>query len=415
MYIPFGSAGICEVEKVTPTEMNEILNKWENYGRTEKVLLGNKCPTPGIKQYFEAYYRNNNASIFYGLCDGYPKCFIVGNGTTNSTNAEEAWKTFQHTIFSLGYPSLSSMFGTIDKKFWGFFTRCVPSYLNWFNPSKKGSYIECAQKTDVSSAFGYELSKPLPTLRGAVTCLTHELPSREYPFAFYKDGTLAIWNEFDSSKWDENVYSFSYCREQREKRCYEYSYPKNDTEPETILCKASSLNLKSIVEDLYEKKNTATNSAFYKAVINLSIGMMWNCKRPSYAHLAAVVIARCVDRMLKAYHTIIENDGTPILIATDSIAWEGNPLALPYTTTKYLGAMVLEHEDCELWGMGAKAYQLRDLNGTVTTKWSGVPKEKTEHMDFGDMPQDAIDYSLYCYSTKSRRFIVMEGEDGSDN
>lgn len=415
MYIPFGSAGICEVEKVTPTEMNTILDKWENYGRIEKVLPGNKCPTPGIKQYFEAYYCNTDASIFYGLCEGYPKCFIVGNGTTNSTNAEEAWKTFQHTIFSLGYPSLSSMFGTIDKKFWGFFTRCVPSYLNWFNPYKKGSFIECAQKTDVSSAFGYELSKSLPTTHGAVTCLTHEQPSREYPFAFYKDGTLAIWNEFDSSKWDENIYSFSYCREQREKRCYEYSYPKNDTEPETILCKASSLTLKSIVEDLYEKKNTATNSVFYKAVINLSIGMMWKCKRPSYAHLAAVVIARCVDRMLNAYHTIVENDGTPILIATDSIAWEGNPLALPYTTTKYLGAMVLEHEDCELWGMGAKAYQLRDLDGTVTTKWSGVPREKTEHMDFGEMPQDAIDYSLYCYSVKTRRFIVMEGEDGSDN
>ena len=59
MYIPFGSTGICEVEKVTPTEMNEILDKWESYGRTEKVLLGNKCPTPGIKQYFESYYRNN--------------------------------------------------------------------------------------------------------------------------------------------------------------------------------------------------------------------------------------------------------------------------------------------------------------------------------------------------------------------
>ena len=42
MYIPFGSTGICEVEKVTPTEMNEILDKWESYGRTEKVVPGNK-------------------------------------------------------------------------------------------------------------------------------------------------------------------------------------------------------------------------------------------------------------------------------------------------------------------------------------------------------------------------------------
>lgn len=414
MITPFGKYGYCTTVKVNPEEMNEILEGWKGGGAAEKVLLKNEIPTAGIKQYLNYYYRDQRASTFYGFTGGYPTCYIVGNGTDNdSTDATQAWITFQQVISNNGYPSLKYMFETVDKRFWSFFTRCVPSYLNYFNEDKKGSYIECVQKADVSSAFGYELSKPLPTMRGYIESLFREEPTKEYPFAFYRDGTMAIYNEFDSKNWNKEVYDFDYCQIQREKRCYEYSYPKNSIEPMTILCKASTMNLKSIVEDIYQKKLN-DNTAFYKSVLNYSVGMMWRCKCPSFVHVAAVVIARCVDRMLKAYDTIVANDGTPILIATDSIAWEGNPLALPYTTTKYLGAMVLEHEDCELWGSGAKAYQIRDTDGTVTTKWSGKPREETDKMDFGDLPPTATGDIMYCYNPKEKKFIIMESGYGEN-
>lgn len=410
--IPFGKMGVSRVLKVSPLEMNDILSFWEKENIDEIVLIEKDiAPTSGKNQYLKNYYRDLNGTHFYGKLCGEPVVFVVGNGTDEkAVTALQAWKAFQANLNTKGYPPLSKMFGMLDKRFWRYFTRCVPTYLNWFNKKKKGSYIERAQKTDVSSAFGYELSKSLPTLEGAQAYAERVKPNKDYPFAFYKDGTISIWNEFDSADWDSALYDFDDCQRKRDFRFYKYDYPKNSNEPGTILCKKASLSLIYNVKDLYEKKSS-DSTGLYKAILNLSIGMFWRCKKPDYAHLAAVVVARCVDRMLKAYHTIEQNGGIPLLIATDSIAWEGNPLALNYTTTKSLGAMVLEHDCCEMIIQGAKAYQIRDEDGTVTTKWSGVPTERTEAMDFGELPQNAVECDMYAYSPKEKRFVFSKCEE----
>ena len=140
---------------------------------------------------------------------------------------------------------------------------------------------------------------------------------------------------------------------------------------------------------LYEAKQQGDAAA--KAIMNIFIGFCHKKTRPSFLHLAAVILARCDNRIIKMAECLINRGCTPLLIATDSIAWQGkvNNVFLPSPIVskqdKKLGAFVREFVDADICVASPKAYQIRDMFGNVITKWSGIKQGEREKLAFGEI------------------------------
>ena len=152
--------------------------------------------------------------------------------------------------------------------------------------------------------------------------------------------------------------------------------------PKTILCKRSKYNLAAVFRKLYSLRET---DPIAKATMNMSIGHMWRRQCPNLAHLAAVTIARCNERMINAWRQIENKGGTVVLVATDSIAWRGNVNLIPTTTIKDFGNLVMEYESCEMIVMSPKCYQLRTKEGQTKSFWAGKNREYTKKLAFGSI------------------------------
>lgn len=256
---------------------------------------------------------------------------------------------------------------------------CVPSPINYVNPKFKYdefSLLSCT-KADVSSAYPFEATKPLPTLNDCLVVNGIEVaPSEQYPFAFYpKSGTLAIYNELDT----HNLIG----RPEYVRHNYKPDIVDNDM---TILCKAcDKTHLADIYKELYIKRNEIPNCKDY---MNLSLGYMELNSDPILAHIKAVVVARCDTRVLAISDKLTERKLPIILIATDSVSWVGpnqpDIVDVVKDEDKYLGAFALEFTNGMMIVCGAKAYQYMTYDGKVKTKWAGVPKEYTEKLKWGE-------------------------------
>lgn len=72
------------------------------------------------------------------------------------------------------------------------------------------------------------------------------------------------------------------------------------------------------MEPLYKAKQAGDLIA--KSIMNQFIGYTWLRKQPQFLHLAAVILARCNNRIIKQAECLIDRGAIPVLIATDSIA-----------------------------------------------------------------------------------------------
>lgn len=259
---------------------------------------------------------------------------------------------------------------------------CIPAPLNYgkINPEPYTNFY----KIDVSSAYSTEACKKLPTMKGSKTLVGRHEPNEYYPFAFYpKEGKLAIYGE---SK-------------------YLYDIPLNPAY--TLLCPACPYSFEPILKEVYEKKETAQgfDRQYYKDILNYFVGWLhWRPKNqltgkyaepgddnynpncPRYAAAAAVIKARCNARMLELKEEIEKFGGNEVvLINTDSVGWTGHDMPHLYTTEKGLGNLILEHKNSTAIILGSKRYQIKDKNGRLVTKWSGVRKDITEKMAWCDI------------------------------
>ena len=265
--------------------------------------------------------------------------------------------------------------------------KCVPSPPNYALPAKH-PYKNC-YKSDVSSAYPYELSKDLPTLHDCKQISGRVEPTEEYPFAFYLTSHhLAIYNELDSRKFCTKFYSQYYVKK--------YNDFVPDEKEITILCKKSKFSFKDIMSDFYAKRKTMPDA---KDAMNITIGCFHYNENPMEAHLAAVVLARCVERMNKQAIQIEKEKNKVILINTDCIIWKGQQsfLSIP-KCQKALGTFTVEEENIPVCVRSVKCYQfyhtLDDGKQVVVTKYAGDREHLTADLEFGyvlELSDETID------------------------
>ena len=332
------------------------------------------------------------------------------DGGKDGLNPMENFKIVRAMIKKKMNKPMSDIWGYATKDLWGF-VKCVPSQISWFNMSMARQFIDNIYKADVSSAFPYEASKRLPTLADHKIVYSYDVePTEEYPFVFFKNGRLLFLEEdgtiVDTQTFGEyynwTMYSLNY-----RNRSMQYDYPKY--EQDCCLCCKAGPSLKEVMEEIYERKKQGDENA--KLLMNTFIGYCWRRRQPSYFHLAAVIIARCDNRMVEMARRLLDRGETPLLIATDSIMWKGKDdemeqLVKVKGKDTQLGDICWEAYNAETVIEGSKCYQIRYPSGKIKTTWSGVSKSESEKAQFGDVLKGTT-YEWYAQDINTGKIIPV--------
>lgn len=363
------NAKIEELKKAgyQPTIADNLMSGFNVYGEHFTVASSGK-----ILRYYDRGYRE----------------IRVGSGDNDAQpiGGRQARSRFDSYVFEECGKTLYQMFGKVKTDYYDFIRACVPSQISWSDKMVSGFRLLNCHKADISSAFPFEASKSLPDFRYHKEYPKYIMPTKEYPFAFYDNGGVCFIEEdgtvIDTRQWDLPYYSLERQYNSRKQTSREQHYVGNLLAPKTILCKRSKYNLAAVFRKLYDLRKA---DPIAKATMNMSIGYMWRRQCPNLAHLAAIIIARCNERIISAWRQIEGKGGTVVLVATDSIAWRGNANLIPTTTTKDLGNLVMEYESCEMIVLSPKCYQLKTKEGQTKSYWAGKSKETVKKLAFGDI------------------------------
>lgn len=110
--------------------------------------------------------------------------------------------------------------------------------------------------------------------------------------------------------------------------------------------------------------------------------------------------------MINLAEDLINRGNTPLLIATDSIAWLGDSTAVDVSNTKVLGGFSWEAKSCNMVVASPKAYQMQFEDGSTITRWAGVDKTTTSSMAFGDILGGAS--QLMAYNDTTKLFVPID-------
>lgn len=275
---------------------------------------------------------------------------------------------------------------------------CVPVQIQFMNVGYKGQIVEGVYKADVSSAFPTQIMRDLPTLHGRVVVPGRVEPSEKYPFAFYVNSHHI--KTFDG--YDSHEMNCWYYREY-----YKCDDSIADEDELTILCPKMSEKyhtaLAKAFEDCY---NHRKDDSFNKFVMNAAIGYMQRNSNPALSFISAIVILRCNIDMIRRCYQLVHECNTILFIATDSIAWKGklSPIA---TDEKYLGSFTYEGKSIKFLGYSSKAYQWLNNEGKCITKYSGMKREESEKLGFGELQYkgDAHERKKYQWNEADRQFV----------
>ncbi len=257
--------------------------------------------------------------------------------------------------------------------YWQALKDCVPIQPHY---ASRCDVTDHGYKADVSSAFGSQCLKPLPTLKGSIVVNGRSDPSTIYPFAFYlKSHHFAIYGEFDTREFGKTVFYNHYYT-----KVYDDFVAAKDEV--TILCPACECNLGNIVQRLYDDRGVHPEN---KKVINACIGMFHCRSNPRLAHVAAVIIGRCVyDMCCVKARQLVRAKNTVHLISTDSIIWAGRPSKIT-VKEKFLGAFVEEESDVRFCVRSSNCYQYERRDGTVVTRYSGQIRSNRGTLKLGEI------------------------------
>lgn len=275
---------------------------------------------------------------------------------------------------------------------------CVPVQIQFMNVGYKGKIVEGVFKADVSSAFPTQIMRDLPTLHNCIRVGGRVEPSEDFPFAFYtKSHHIKTFDGYDSH--DLNCW---YYREY-----YNCDDSVKDEDEVTILCPKMSEKyhtaLSKAFEDCY---NHRKDDSFNKFIMNATIGYFQRNNNPALSFISAIVILRCNIDMIRRCNQLEEEGNTVLFIATDSIAWKGK-LSSVAIDEKYLGSFTYEGKNIKFLGYSSKAYQWIDNNGKCTTKYSGMKKEESAKLGFGELQYkgDAHERKKYQWNDKDMQFV----------
>ena len=275
---------------------------------------------------------------------------------------------------------------------------CVPVQIQFMNIGYKGKIVEGVYKADVSSAFPTQIMRDLPTLHGRIIVPGRVEPSEKYPFAFYVNShhikTLDGYNSHEMTCY--------YYREY-----YKCDDSIKDEDELTILCPKMSEKyhdaLAKAFKDCYDHRR---DDCFNKFVMNACIGYFQRNTNPALSFISAIVILRCNIDMIRRCYQLVHEGNTVLFIATDSIAWKGKPSSIAIDE-KYLGSFTYEGKNINFLGYSSKAYQWLTNEGKCITKYSGMKKEESAKLGFGELQYkgDAHERKKYQWNEVDRQFV----------
>ena len=308
---------------------------------------------------------------------------------------EDKFNEFNHTK-TLALESIFS--GRVYRPYYSLIKLCVPVQIQFMNIGYKGQIVEGVYKADVSSAFPTQIMRDLPTLHGSIDVPGRVEPSEKFPFAFYVNSHhIKTFDGYDSHEM--NCY---YYREY-----YKCDDSIKDEDEHTILCPKMSDKyheaLAKAFEDCYDHRK---EDSFNKFVMNAAIGFMQRNSNPALSFISAIVILRCNIDMIRRCYQLVHEGNTVLFIATDSIAWKGKPSSIAIDE-KYLGSFTYEGKNIKFLGYSSKAYQWLTNDGKCITKYSGMKREESAKLGFGELQYkgDAHERKKYQWNEVDRQFV----------
>ena len=376
----------CSAEKIDQviTELEEdkrtteIKNAEKIFARRKYYFLGTWSRIiTDTKTEIRVFKYGDTPKRFIWLKD---KVINQTDSIDNETSGMDAFERIQN-LYINNIGKKKSLFSTFSgmkyKKEYFDIKKCVPVQVQYLNYKFKGKIVTGCTKADVSSAFPTQMTKALPTLHDCKRVKGRVEPNEDFPFAFYiKSHHIKTLDGIDTRKFCNEFYSMYYFT------VYENV---DESEDETILChampKAEHDALADAFKDLYEHRKEDSSFKFF---MNASIGFFQLNSNPRLSFISAIVIARCNSDMFERAKKLQKNKKEVLFIATDSIAWKGGEDKIA-TDEKYLGSFTYEAKNIKFLGYSPKAYQWITPEGKTTTKYSGMKKEESAKLKFGEL------------------------------
>ena len=256
--------------------------------------------------------------------------------------------------------------------------KCVITQVDYAFKGAMNKITNNCYKSDVSSAYPYQLTKSLPTLHNCKRIKGRAEPTEEYPFAFYiKSHHVKIYNELYTKDFGNSSFYAPYINDTLKWRPNDKISADED---ETILCKVAEYELSDIFEKMYSERKIKPELKTYMVAC---IGFFHKNTNPTLSPIAAVVLARCAKDMLERCKILTEEGNLVLLVNTDSIIWKWKQSKIS-SREKYLGSFSIKFEDCQLALAGVKAYQNKK-DDIVITRHSGLDRTVSSQLKFGEI------------------------------
>ena len=296
--------------------------------------------------YVSLYMLENGKYVIY-------KNNVMDDNKNISNSVQKVDREFDYKFREFTGTTIRKAFGFVDKTL----KRCIPKQFYYINP-RFVNQVLVASSIDASSQYPSGCLGRLPDMHGAIIVKGRQLPTEEYPFAFYASGHCAEYGVFDTHNWMGHKFA-----------PYLFRLDKNepwplrrllDEEEETILMPASEYTMDKTWQYFYNNKQTMPKDSdeynLAKLIMNKTIGC-WHRKdkdkkeimtyedHGSYqlAHIVAIAIARGNQKILN----MVERIGTSYVahICVDGIVYLGaqefgvTEAALGTFTQEFTGAL----------------------------------------------------------------------------
>ena len=270
------------------------------------------------------------------MCEHGQFVIYCNNVRDNKKNTKEkiyrADRLFQHKFMELNGCGLEKAFGFTNKCF----KRNIPKQFYYVDKSILDKKL-IMSSIDASSQYASGCLGSLPDAHDGIVCNGRVLPNEQYPFAFYKSGHVAIYNELDTHNWlAHKLWKYLFRLNQHEPWPFQ---PIKDEEEVTVLMKASQYTMDSTWRFFYNNKQQyPKDSQEYLEAKQIILEVMgqWHRKDKDQkrimtyddggsfqlAHIVAVAIARGNQKILDK----VDEIGLDFIshICVDGIIYIGN-------------------------------------------------------------------------------------------
>lgn len=370
-----------EATKIT-LQNDEMVELIKNTKATRK-LATTKTKRAEFDELHYGLEKHGDYYELYMFKDG--KYYIFSNNSMDISKNEKseigrADRLFEKKFIELNGTTLRRAFGFVDKTL----KRCIPKQFYFVNERYLNKIVK-ASSIDASSQYPSGCLGLLPDMHKAIRVKGRVKPNKEFPFAFYASGHIAIYNELDTHNWISHPLRNYLFRLNGEK--YGLRQLK-DEEDETILMQASDYTMDSTWDYFYNNKKQCTKDTeeykIAKLIMNKTIGC-WHSKdkdekrimsyedHGSYqlAHIVAVAIARGNQKILNKLEEI--DNIIPLFsilhICVDGIIYLGDKI---YGQDKdEFGKFSQEFVNADFLMKGQNLYCARKDNHCIKFKHSG--------------------------------------------